>query len=368
MKRSAFNSTKIKIMKIFNSVIAIALSALALFGAASCDNKDYPEVKLRGPAAETMFTNPVVNGADPYVIQNGDTYYYFSTQGDRVKMWETKDLTQLASATSKDIFVPPAGAPNSKNVWAPEMFRLDNKWYVYYTAGDGEDINQRTWVLENDSENPMTGTWIDKGKITNENFGSWAIDGTVMHYKGSNYFLWSGRPDKTNKHLTQKIYISKMASPTTLEGPVTLLTQPEYDWERNGFGVNEAPEILQGPDNYFLIYSASFCGTDDYALGSLTLKDGGDPMVTEDWTKSEQPVFTKKPENNAYAPGHNGFFKSPDGTENWIIYHANSNSGDGCSNKRNVRMQPYTFNEDGTPNFGVPVATGKEIDKPSGEY
>lgn len=351
-----------------NSIYGIALTTAALLAVGSCNNDDYPEVKPMEPIAATTFKNPVVNGADPYVIQNGDTYYYFSTQGNRVKMWETKDLTALASANSKDIFVPAAGAPNSQNVWAPEMFKLDNKWYVYYTAGDGEDSDQRTWVLENSSDNPMTGTWVDKGKITNENFDSWAIDGTVMQYKNSNYFLWSGRPDKTNKDLTQKIYISKMASPTTLEGPVTLLSEPEFDWERKGFGVNEAPEILQGPKGYFLIYSASFCGTDDYALGQLSLKDGGDPMVAADWTKSAQPVFSKKPENKAFGPGHNGFFKSPDGSENWIIYHANSNSGDGCSSKRNTRMQSFTFSDNGAPNFGEPVAVDKAIDKPAGEY
>ena len=355
-------------MKILNATISIALSTFTLLGTSSCNNEDYPEVKLRNQSADQTFTNPVINGADPFVAQNGDTYYYFSTQGGSVRMWETTDLTELSSANSKEIFVPEAGTANSRNVWAPEMFRLDGKWYVYYTAGDGEDINQRTWVLENDSEDPMSGTWVDKGKIVNENFGSWAIDGTVMEYNGTRYFLWSGRPDKTNQDLTQKIYISKMASPTTLEGPVTLLTEPEFDWERNGFGVNEAPEILRGPNTHFLIYSASFCGTDDYALGQLTLKEGGDPMVAEDWTKSSQPVFSKKPENNAFAPGHNSFFKSPDGTENWLIYHANTNSGDGCTNKRNTRMQPFTFDGNGVPDFGEPVSTEAEIQKPAGDY
>jgi GH43 family beta-xylosidase len=99
----------------------------------------------------------------------------------------------------------------------------------------------------------------------------------------------------------------------------------------------------------------------------LTLKDGGNPLTLADWEKSTQPVFSKKPQNNAFGPGHNAFFKSLDGTENWIIYHANSNTNEECSTKRNIRIQKFTFNTAGVPVFSEPVATGLKMDKPSGE-
>src|SRR5205807_2547988 len=80
----------------------------------------------------------------------------------------------------------------------------------------------------------------------------------------------------------------------------------------------------------FFTYSASGYWTDDYALGMLTLKDGGDPLNTNDWTKSPSPVFTKNTSGGAFGPGHNSFFKSIDGKEDWILYHANPQSGQGC--------------------------------------
>ncbi|MCR5887581.1 hypothetical protein LRS06_07280 [Hymenobacter sp. J193] len=49
------------------------------------------------------------------------------------------------------------------------------------------------------------------------------------------------------------------------------------------------------------------------------------------------------------------------------MYHANSNPNEGCVEKRNPRMQKFTWNADGTPNFGVPVAINQPILKPSGE-
>lgn len=349
-----------------NELVVIALCVIVLFGAGlSCSKSDNPPIEIIEPVEETTFTNPLITGADPFVFKDGDTYYYMHTVGNALRLWETEAIEDLASATSKEVFRPTAGTPNSRNIWAPEIFKLDGKWYIYYTAGDGDDINQRTWVLENSNNDPMQGTWEDKGKIYSDQADFWAIDGTVMEHGGKRYFLWSGRPDKTNTDLTQKIYISEMTNPWTLTGDVTLLTEPEYGWERNGFGVNEAPEVLKGPDTYFMVYSASFCGTDDYALGMLTLKENGNPLVASDWIKSDQPVFTKKPSANAFGPGHNSFFKSPDGSEDWLIYHANPNSGMGCSGSRTVRMQSFTFDSNGKPNFGEPVATGLEIDQPA---
>ena len=99
----------------------------------------------------------------------------------------------------------------------------------------------------------------------------------------------------------------------------------------------------------------------------LTLKDGGNPLVSTDWIKNQQPVFSKSVANRAFGPGHNSFFTSPDGKENWILYHANSNSGDGCSDKRNIRMQSFTWNAEGVPQFGVPVTIGLSVNSPAGE-
>ena len=148
-----------------------------------------------------------------------------------------------------------------------------------------------------------------------------------------------------------------------------MISAPAYEWEMIGApDVNEGPEAIQNKNGrLFITYSASGCWTDDYSLGLLTLKEGGDPMNPTDWTKAPTPVFTKKPERGAYAPGHNGFFKSKDGSEDWIIYHANTTAGQGCSNARNPRMQKISWNPDGSPAFGEPVQINTPIKKPSGE-
>jgi GH43 family beta-xylosidase len=207
-------------------------------------------------------------------------------------------------------------------------------------------------VLENPSPDPTRGAWTPKGRIYAPDADFWAIDATVLEHEGARYLVWSGRPDAAVQD--QNLYIARMTSPWTLAPGAVLLSKPELAWERQG-PVNEGPEALKGPGGrVFLVYSAAGCWTDDYSLGLLSLKPGGDPMKPGDWTKSTSPVFSKSPERGVYGPGHNSFFKSPDGKEDWIVYHANSRSGQGCGEKRTVRMQRFTWGPDGTPDFGAP--------------
>ena len=322
-----------------------------------------------GPPANT-FTNPLLtSGPDPWIIKKDNYYYYTNTSVNRITVWRTTKVTELKTALTQTIWTAPATGPNSKNIWAPELHFLNNKWYAYYTAGSSTDLStQRTFVLENPNADPLTGIWVEKGQIGDPAANFFAIDGTVFTYNGNNYFLWSGQASATDN--TQRIYIARMSDPWTLATARVLLSSPQYAWEMSGAppAVNEGPEVLKNPSGkIFLIYSASGCWTDDYALGMLTLNDGGDPLNASDWTKSSTPVFTKKASANVFGPGHNSFFKSVDGTEDWIIYHANSSSGQGCGDTRNPRIQKFTWNANGTPNFGEPVATGAAITKPSGE-
>jgi GH43 family beta-xylosidase len=309
------------------------------------------------------------------VIKKDNVYYYTHTLGNRIGLWKTTAMSKLSTAPYLTIYSPSATGDHSRDIWAPEMHFIGNKWYVYYAAGSGTSAtndpftSQRTFVLENSNADPTTGTWVDKGRIYDAAADFWAIDGTVLEHGGNNYFLWSGRAATANDK--QNIYIAKMANPWTLTGSRTMLTTPTFNWETQGTpNVNEGPEILKNPaGKVFMIYSASGCWTDDYGLGMLTLRDGGDPLVAADWTKSPTPVFSKSPANNVYGPGHNSFFTSANNTENWILYHANAlpMNGNGCGATRSPRMQKFTFNVDGTPNFGPPVASGTAITIPAGE-
>jgi len=338
-----------------------------------------------GPAEEATpqgtFTNPLLpRGADPWVIHHEGFYYYTHTVGDRLELWRTRDVTDLAHAEHRTVFVPPEGMPYSKQLWAPEILSIDDRWYFYFAADDGDNVNHRLYVLENASPDPFEGEFVMRGKLQTDGDDNWAIDGSVFRHRGELYLIWSGWETTPWVRVeTQNIYIARMQDPWTLATDRVRLSTPELEWERrfenpdewknmpdHTVYVNEGPEVLAHGDRLFLVYSASGCWTPHYSLGMLTASADADLLDPASWKKHPEPVFHQSPENGVFGTGHNSFFKSPDGTEDWILYHANDHPEDGCGGKRSPRAQRIRWREDGTPDFGVALSTKTPIEKPSG--
>lgn len=328
-----------------------------------------------GLSAQQTFTNPLLpTGPDPWVEYHDGFYYYMNTTGENLTLWKTRNMADLATAPKRVIWTPPASGPYSHEIWAPEIHFLDGKWYVYFAADAGTNDSHRIWVIENASPDPFQGQWTFKGKLA-DSADKWAIDASVFEDHGGLYFIWSGWEGDENG--TQSIYIARLKNPWTVESNRARLSTPEYPWEKVGdipeylkkgnpphIDVNEGPEVLKHEGKIFLVYSASACWTDYYSLGMLTADSGADLLDPKVWKKSPKPVFEGSEQAHVYATGHNSFFKSTDGKQDWILYHANSQPHQGCSWHRAPRAQPFTWNTDGTPDFGTPVPAGKPLPRP----
>ncbi|MGZ3147228.1 family 43 glycosylhydrolase [Lentzea chajnantorensis] len=322
-------------------------------------NQQWQLVKLGAPAAGT-FTNPIKrNGPDPW-LQYHNGYYYLATTtwNSTITMRRSRTLAGLSSAADQVIFNL-AGRPNGCcNMWAPEFHLLNGRWYFYYVAGQNvPDYNptQRLHVLESSGTDPM-GPYSFKADLGN----TWELDPSILQHGGKLYLMGSAMDG------TQSLTITPMSNPYTLSGARRTISQPTLSWERQTGAVNEGAEPLYRDGKTMIVYSASACWGPDYKLGLLTLT-GSDPLNRSHWTKSPNPVFQRNDGNGVFAPGHNGFFKSPDGTEDWIVYHANDSASGGCDMNRSTRAQKFTWNSDGTPNFGTPVRLGTQLAAPSGE-
>ena len=323
------------------------------------------------------FKNPLLPaGADPWSVYKDGFYYYMHTTGRDLSIWKTKDLSKLAEAPKTTVWTPPGTGPYSKEIWAPELHFLQGKWYIYFAADDGRNRNHRLYVLENLSPDPTQGTWTMKGQLKTPQ-DKWAIDGSVFEHKGQMYLTWSGWEGDENGR--QDIYLCKMSNPWTCVGNRVRISDPQYDWEQHGLLtrpgpddkpmvlVNEGPQYLKSPNGRVtIVFSASGCWTDYYALGMIYATPNADLMNPASWKKHPTPVFWANNIQGTYAAGHNSFFKSPDGSQNWILYHANSEAGQGCGRERAPRMQPFTFSASGTPVFGNPLPLGMELSIPKG--
>ena len=179
------------------------------------------------------------------------------------------------------------------------------------------------------------------------------------------YALWSGwahnqKTDDTPQHL----YIAKMSNPWTISSQRVKLSSADQPWETGGpLNLNEGPEFLKHDGNVFIIYSTRESWTPAYRLGQLRLKDSTKNILdTANWVK-KGPVFAGT--RMVFGVGHASFTTSPDGKEWWIMYHSKKNKADNWD--RDIRLQSFRWNSDGSPNFREPVRPGKLIRKPSGE-
>lgn len=297
------------------------------------------------------------NGADPWILLKDSMYYYTKTTGNNVTIYRSNHISDVAAGEEKVVF---SDAGELKSFWAPEMHYLDNAWYVYFAATPSDSDIHRTYVLSNNNEDPFEGEWKCEELIGMDD--KFAIDGTILQTNHERYFLWSGWEGYEN--VRQDIYIARMISPTEIKKEKVLLSKPDYEWEKSGQPyVNEGPQIVVKNDMVNLVYSASGSWTNDYCLGLLTIPSDGDMMNSSAWEKAKEPIFSSA--NGIYGPGHNGFTTSPDGNEDYLVYH--SARWDGSGWNRSIRIQQIQFDDTGKLIAGEPHDSDAYMDVPSGE-
>jgi GH43 family beta-xylosidase len=320
--------------------------------------------------ATSTFTNPIMDGADPWVVKRDSFYYYCGARDGAIFVSKSQQLTRPGEF--KQVWKAPPEGWNRTNVWAPELHYLDGKWYIYYAAGEAGPpfIHQRSGVLESVTGDPQ-GAYVDKGMLyTGDDLGNpasakWAIDLTPFRLNGQLYAAWSGWEENAITDRTpQHLYIARMSNPWTISSNRVKISSPVEPWEDGAeLDLNEGPELLKRNGKAFIIYSCRESWLPAYQLGQLTLGDTlRDPMVPAHWQK-KGPVFSGT--NEVYGVGHPSFTVSPDGTEDWIAYHTKKDPSPGWN--RDVRLQKFTWNADGSPNFGTPVARGILLPLPAGE-
>lgn len=293
--------------------------------------------------------------ADPYVGKEDGKYYFTASVPayDRIVLRCADHLDDLATAEEVTVWTKHETGIMSKHVWAPELHKIDGKWYIYFAASSVEDIwALRPYVLECTGSDPLKGPWIERGTPKRAaddafSFNDFSLDATVFENHGEWYYVWAEKVNIGKK--ISNLYIAKMKSPTELMTAQVLLTTPDYDWERVGFWVNEGPAVLKRHGRIFLTYSASETGI-AYCMGMLTADEDADLLDPRSWSKEREPVLTSSPEHGIYGPGHNSFTVDDEGRD-VMIYHARTETeiiGDPLYNpNRHAMVMPLAYDENG---------------------
>jgi GH43 family beta-xylosidase len=303
------------------------------------------------------FRNPLNNGPDPFLTFYNGRYYLSTTAGNvSLPMWAAPSLSELATASPITIWSEADHPERASQLWAPSFYLIDGHWYLYYTADDGNDANHRIYVAQSVGSDPL-GPYSFTARLATPIDDLWAIDPALLRWGGELYILWCGAGHEGHNLL----YIAPMSNPWTISGPRVYLPAAGGCPE-----VREAPSVIYHNDSAFLIYSTCDTGKPDYQLWMKILPAGANPLEAAQWRQHPGPVFTRYDPAGVYGPGSNAFFRSPDGQEDWIVYHAKTTSAytyDG----RTTRAQKITWKADGSPNLGAPIALDVAIPLPSGD-
>jgi GH43 family beta-xylosidase/glycerophosphoryl diester phosphodiesterase len=272
-----------------------------------------PEDPLPAPTpGRTSIRSP-----DPSVIQSDGKFYSVEMQGGKIVGRIATTLDGLQDAST----IPIWSDSSAREVWAPEIVRIDGVFHVYFAAGAG--AAHRMYVIRSGSFQ-TSGGWGAAIKLDLPD-DKWAIDGMPFVFNGQRWFIWSGWEGDADGE--QSLFIAKMSSPTAVTGSRSIVSQPREKWERVGGGpyVNEGPEAIRDPAGQLhIVYSARHSWQSDYCLAEIRLKIGGDPTKVFDWYKSNGCLFGSDaksmqqgwaPTLYANGPGHHTF-ALPDGDIN----------------------------------------------------
>lgn len=90
-----------------------------------------------------VFSNPVREGADPWIIKHDGKYYICRSIDRGIWVTESRFISKFEGGKTweesrKKVWSNPEISTDKWNIrqaWAPEMHYIDGKWYIFYAAG-----------------------------------------------------------------------------------------------------------------------------------------------------------------------------------------------------------------------------------------
>ncbi len=328
------------------------------------------------------FNNPLsVEFGDPYILKASNGIYYMIGTGgvkDGFKMYSSKDLKEW-NDEGRIYQGNTESSWNIANFWAPELYEIDGKFHLLFSADWRENPNNelenfRIGVAVSDSP---TGPYKDLFDRPIFDPGYPVIDGNLLFENGKAYLYYSrccyknpvesevadwarekGMFDEIEESWVYGVEMKSdfsgiVGEPELLLRPPVSMDDKQTEWESRSRWT-EGSYIFKNNDLYYMMYSANYFGGKNYAVGYATSKSPLGSFAKAD----NNPVLQKNVEQGGIVTGtgHNSMTISPDGKKMLCVYHGRtSETGD----KRVVFIDEMEVTDDGKLIVHGPT-TGKE--------
>ncbi len=266
---------------------------------------------------------------DPFIMLWQGKYYAYGTHAaNGIEVLESDDLLTWSVPAS----LPNGLALNNADVWAdrwfwaPEVYVVNGKFYMYYSA------DEHICVATSDSPLGPFKQEIQKPMIDGEK----CIDNSLFIDDNGKPYLFF---DRFNDGLN--IWVAELEDNLINLKPETLhkcihVSQP---WEEVWPRVNEGSFVMKRNGIYYMTYSANSYESPFYGVGVATATNIAGP-----WTKYENNPVLQKP-GELVGIGHSAMFADKDGKLR-IVFHAHNSSSQ--IHPRNMYIGTVNFeNKDG---------------------
>jgi len=337
---------------------------------------------IAGTVSRPTYTDPLVERrADPDVTLGDDGLYYFTgsypmtSSGDpngydRVVLRRAETIQGLSTAPETTIWHENTDATLNRFIWAPELTKIGDDWYILFTAGRNGVWDIRPAMLK------FTGgefggdavldpaNWVSVGQVKAapgdaDAFARFSLDMTHFESGGKHYVVWA---ETGAGGSTLRMAQIDPDDPTQLTSKSILLSTPTYAWEKSANdAIDEGPAVIEKNGTIVIAFSASSVD-DKYCVGVLTADAAADLLDPASWTKNPFPLLTTADVPGQVGPGHNSFTVDEYGNP-VIVYHSrtvndSSNPGEATDAglfdpRRHARAATVHWSADGLPIFAM---------------
>ncbi|UIR57415.1 glycoside hydrolase family 43 protein [Sphingobacterium sp. SRCM116780] len=323
---------------------------------------------------------------DPFILydRKSDTYYLYGTGGtaNGFMAYSSKDLKNW----KKERKVYDGNQPKAwgiKDFWAPEVYQVNNKYYIYYSAHWKENPNQeqenyRIGVAV--ADHPL-GPFIDITGSPIFDPGYPIIDANVFRDEDHRNYLFFSRccyehPVESEiatwakKKLGYKaieeswVYgveldssLSKViGAPKLLIKPPQSMNDDQSEWESRSVTSGEINRrwtegsfLIKENDRYYMMYSANYFAGENYAVGYAT----ANAPLGKYRKSASNPILEKNTDKGGMlsGTGHNSLFRDRNGKLLCVYHGRTTKTGD----ERIVFISEVSFDANNELKIATPI-------------
>lgn len=268
--------------------------------------------------------------ADPFILLHNNTYYAYGTNADEgIEVYTSDDL--LTWRKNTELALHKNDSWGEKWFWAPEVYHINGKFYMYYTADEHICVataNSALGPFVQDNKEPMI-----KGEKCIDNSLFIDDDGTAYIYF-----------DRFNDGLN--IWVAELQNDlkTIKAETMTKCINVSQPWEEIWPRVNEGAFVIKHNTTYYMTYSANSYESPFYGIGFATSSSPKGPWVKYLYN----PILSRPNNNTLVGVGHSAIFKDKQGNLK-IVFHAHHDEKN--IHPRIMYITDLTFNDNEDPSI-----------------